>query len=97
MGVTVRARNGAWWVYVDHQGRRRANRVGTGKAGKRAADAAAVQIAAKLASGDTTVLEDRRATALTFQEHAEGWLKNYVVVQRKPGTAEKYEMILRKH
>src|SRR5262245_2403962 len=96
MGVKVRERNGASWLFINHRGRRKAKRVGIGKEGKRAAQAAAVQIAAKLASGDSAIFEDTSTKAPTFQEFAESWLRN-VVVQRKPGTAEKYEMILRKH
>lgn len=34
---------------------------------------------------------------VTFEEHASGWLKDFVGQQRKAGTAEKYEAILRKH
>jgi integrase len=95
MGVKVW--KGAWWLFIDHKGRRKSRRVGTGNPGKKAANLAAVQIQAKLASGDASVFEETRAKALTLQECAEGWLKNYVGVQRKPGTAEKYDMILRKH
>src|SRR5262249_6418104 len=65
--------------------------------GKKAAQLAATQIAAKLASGDTSSLFQTPTKALTFQEHADAWLKSYVEVQRKPGTAEKYNAILRKH
>ena len=70
MGVKVREKvkaPGQWWLFIDHKGRRKAKYVGKGKAGKKAAQLAAVQIAAKLASGDTTVFEDTRATALTFR------------------------------
>jgi Phage integrase, N-terminal SAM-like domain len=41
-------------------------------------------------------LDETRETACTFTEFAAGWLK-YVAAQRKPGTSEKYEMILRKY
>ena len=46
--------------------------------------------------GDTALLEEARAKARTFAEFTEDWLK-HVEAQRKPGTSEKYEMILRKH
>src|SRR5262247_1306931 len=96
MSVKVRERKGSWCLVIDHKGHRKTKWVGKGKAGKNAAELAAVQIAAKLASGDSTVFKDTRVRALTFQTFAENWLKA-VAVQRKPGTAEKYEMILRKH
>jgi len=94
MAVKVRERGGAWWLFIDYKGRRKARRVGAGKAGKRAAKAAAEKIQAKLALGDTALLDETRDTARTFTEFAEGWLK-HVAAQRKPGTSEKYEMILR--
>src|SRR5215471_14236392 len=97
MGVKVRERNGAWWLYIDHRGQRKAKRVGEGKAGKKAAKLAAVQIQARLASGDMSVVHESQTRALTLREHAEVWLKSYVEVQRKPGTAEKYTAVLRKH
>ena len=97
MGVKVKAWKGAWWLQINHKGRRKSKRVGVGKEGKKAAELAAVQLQAKLASGDTGVFEEASARAVTLQEHAESWLRNYVTVQRKPGTAEKYEAILRKH
>jgi len=97
MGVKVKAWKGAWWLKINHKGRRKSKRVGVGKEGKKAAELAAVQIQARLVSGDESVLQDTRGRGLTFQEHTEAWLKNYVVPQRKAGTAEKYEAILRKH
>ena len=87
---------GAWWLFINHRGRRKTKRVGTGKEGRRAAKTAAEKIQAKLALGDTALLEEARDKARTFAEFIEGWLK-HVGAQRKPGTAEKYEMILRKH
>lgn len=97
MGVKVRERNGAWWVFVDYKGRRKAKRVGSGKEGLRAARTAAEKIQAKLALGETTMLDQTRDPALTMPAFVEDWLKHHVVVQRKPGTAEKYDLILRKH
>jgi len=44
MAVKVRERKGAWWLFVDYKGRRKARRVGVGKEGKKAAQTAAEQI-----------------------------------------------------
>jgi integrase len=55
MGVRVREKpkgSGVWWLFINHQGRRKARRVGEGKPGRKAADLAAVQLRAKLAEGD---------------------------------------------
>jgi integrase len=97
MGVKVRERNGAWWVFVDYKGRRKAKRVGSGQEGRKAARTAAEKIQAKLALGDTTVLDERRERALTVAIFVEDWLKHHVTLQRKPATTERYEMVLRKH
>ena len=51
MGVKIRERQGAWWIFVDFRGRRKAKRVGVGPPGRRAALAAAEKIQAKLALG----------------------------------------------
>ena len=53
MGVRVREKvkgSGVWWLIIDHNGKRKTKRVGVGKAGKKAADLAAVQLQARLAS-----------------------------------------------
>lgn len=97
MAVKVREWKSAWWIFIHHKGRRKARRVGAGKEGKRAALAAAEKIQAKLALGETALLEDSRAPALVFADYAQGWLRSYVAVYLKPGTQEKYETILRKH
>lgn len=56
MGVVIRQRTGAWWVFMNHQGRRKAKRVGTGPSGKKAAEHAAAQFQAQLTLGDTSRL-----------------------------------------
>jgi integrase len=99
MGVKVRERNGAWWVFVDYKGRRKARRVGAGKEGKRAAVAAAEQIQAKLALGDLSLLDQARTpqTVLTFRVYAERWLDSQVRLRCKPSTYEQYHVELRSH
>lgn len=93
MGVRVKERNGAWWVYVDWKGRRKAKRVGS----KRAAQVAAEKIQAQLTLGNTTALDSTRARAVTFGDHADRWLQSYVAVHLKPSTQEMYEGVLTKH
>ncbi len=77
MGVRVRERDGAWWLFVCHRGRRTARRVGVGAPGKKAAIAARIQLEAKLALGDSTILEKPKpATASpTFEALAWEWEK----------------------
>src|SRR5262245_38663545 len=97
MAVKVKERKGAWWIYVDYKGRRKAKRIGVGKAAKKAADLAAIQIQAKLASGDVSVFGDTRKPEQTFQEFAERWLATDVALRLKPATQENYRTGLVKH
>ena len=57
MAVKVRQRKGAWWLFIDHNGQRKAKRVGVGDAGKRAAHEAARIIEARLALGEKHPLQ----------------------------------------
>ena len=65
MGVKVRERDGGWWLFIDHKGQRKAKRVGAGPKAKKAADLAAVQIQARLAVGDSSVLDARKPPPMT--------------------------------
>ena len=51
MGVTVREKNGAWWLFINHEGRRKSKRVGPGAEGRKAAKLAAGKIQARLPWG----------------------------------------------
>jgi integrase len=75
MGVRVRQRDGAWWLFVNHQGKRKAKRVGPGEAGRKAAKEAAAKIQAKLALGDMSMLEAPAQTRAvpTFETVAKEW------------------------
>ena len=73
-------------VALRRPGARKAKRVGVGSAGKRAADAAAAQIAAKLALGDLSPLEDKVPAQPviappTFAMVATEWLERYPLVR----------------
>ncbi len=99
MAVKVREWKGAWWVFTDYKGRRKARRVGVGTTGKRAAQAAAEKIAAKLALGDHTPLETVTPAAppVTFRAYAERWLAGHVRLQCKPSTLTTYTRVMRTH
>ena len=77
MGVRVNQWKGAWWLFVHYKGQRKRKRVGSGPQGKKAAELAAVQIRARLASGDGSVLAPESPATLspTFAAVAEEWLK----------------------
>ncbi len=77
MAVTIRQWKGAWWLDIVHQGRRKRKRVGVGKAGRKAAELAAIKIQARLAEGDTAALALPPASAATFASVAAEWLRRY--------------------
>lgn len=71
MGVKVRFRNGGWWLYIDHRGRRRAKKVGD----RATALEAARQVRAKLLAGDLSLFG---AESETFERYAKRWLAQTV-------------------
>ena len=56
MAVKVKFHKGAWWLFINHRGQRRAKRVGDSK---RAATIAAEKIQAKLALGQFDLEEEK--------------------------------------
>jgi integrase len=99
MAVKVREWKGAWWVFIDHQGRRKAKRVGIGKEGKRAAQTAAEKIQAALTLGDLSVFRSPtpEKPVLTLGAFAAEWLKSDVALRLKLSSQETYEQIIRIH
>ncbi len=89
MSVKVRKRNGAWWVFVNYHGRRKAKKVGS----RQAAETVKREIEARLGVGDVRILEDQKEP--TFAEYAERWLKHHAEIQCKPSTVARYREILR--
>ncbi|HLG44087.1 MAG TPA: tyrosine-type recombinase/integrase [Nitrospirales bacterium] len=98
MGCTVREKDGAWWVFICHQGKRKAKRIGTGDAAKKAAKAVAAKIGAKLALGDVGILEpaDSPVAVPTFAEVAGQW-EQVNSPAWKQGTRITYGNALRLH
>jgi integrase len=93
VGVRVRARDGAWWVYAYKGYLRKAKRVGVGEAGEEAAQAVAMQWSADIALGRFTW--DAQPTKLvTFGTYATGWLAK---LQVRESTKYKYAEVIRVH
>jgi len=97
MGATVRKRGSKWWVFVHHKGRRKAVPVGE----RRAAQAVAEQIQARLALGDLAPLSNgtgglSKAT-VTLKEYAEQWLTREAQVRCKASTLDLYRQQLANH
>src|SRR5919106_5453578 len=98
MAVKVKHWKGAYWVFINHNGKRRARRVGAGPAGQRAANAAAIKIQARLAEGDTGPLEDSPAPPpTTIRRYAEGWVETHANQACKFSTARVYRTDLNSH
>ncbi|GLI36183.1 tyrosine-type recombinase/integrase [Desulforhabdus amnigena] len=96
MGVKVReksAGSGVWWLFIDHNGQRKAKKVGTDK---KLALEAAKKIEAKLTLGDMG-LKDPEKKAPTFKEAADLWLHGYIKPLRRETTFERYSDMLKRH
>jgi integrase len=85
--------SGIWWIYIDHQGTRKAKKIGKDK--KKALEAAK-KIEAKLALGDLGITEDEPKPPL-FREYAEVWLHGYIKGLRRQSTFERYHDLLRRY
>ena len=70
MAVTEKFHRGAWWVFVNHRGRRKAKRIGDRETAQRVAR----EIRERLALGDLDLgaSEGRRQ----FRAYADGWLES---------------------
>ncbi|BBO74727.1 site-specific integrase [Desulfosarcina widdelii] len=96
MGVKVREKvkgSGEWWIYIDHQGKRKAKKVGRDK---RVALEAAQKIEASLILGRLHLLEKKEPT-ISFKEYADQWLEGYVKTALKASTYRGYKSIVDKH
>jgi hypothetical protein len=93
VGVRVRERNGAWWVYAYKGYLREAKRVGVGEAGEKAAQAGAMQWSADIALGRFEW--DAQPTKLViFETYATDWLTKLRV---RASTKHKYAEVIRVH
>jgi integrase len=91
MGVKIREWKGAWWVFINYHGSRKAKRIGTGEVGRKAAKLAAQQIQARLALGQAAF--DRQQVGITIDKYAETFLQR-IEQTRKHTTLADYRKIL---
>ena len=108
MAVKIRERpkgSGEWWVLIDHQGKRKAKKVGKDK--KLARDMAN-KIEAKLALGEMNLGEERALKIPTLKEYVHGWVdkadggslgwfQKYAELTLKETTQQGYRNIINKH
>jgi integrase len=94
VGVTVRKKDNQWYVFINHNGQRKAKCVGENRA-------AAVQVKrvleAKLALGDIGVFGEAASQMPLFGEYADIWLKDHARLVCKASTIDGYESVLRQH
>jgi integrase len=94
MGVTIRKKDGRWYVFINHRGERRAKRIGESRA-------AAVQVKraleAKLAMGDLGMFEKDAPKSPLFGAYADVWLKDHARLACKASTVDGYESVLKQH
>ncbi|MGE5708725.1 MAG: tyrosine-type recombinase/integrase [Nitrospira sp.] len=97
MGVKVKQWKGAWWVFVNHEGRRKAKRIGDGDTGKRAAKKVAIKVQAKLALGEPIALHQPDAAMPTVKDYLTEWVKVYAEAHCKHSTASGYRGVIEHH
>lgn len=90
MAVKVREWKGAWWLFVDHQGRRKAKRLGVGKTGKKSAELAAIRIQARLAEGGDMSVLNPPPLVPSLRVYAARWLDGVAALRCQPSTVELY-------
>jgi integrase len=93
MGVKVKEKikgSGVWWLFINHNGRRKSKRIGS----QAAARAAAAKIEAKLVLREFEIEKHISKTPI-FKEYAELWLS--LPHDWKQSTRESYQLNLDKH
>ena len=93
MGVRLRQKDGKWYVFINHQGQRKAKCVGDSK---KAAEEVKRKLEAKLTLGDVGLLEEA-PQAVLFGEYAEQWIARYIPVACKPSSRRVLRSIVRNH
>ena len=94
MGVRVREKpygSGIWWVFINHQGRRKSKLVGTEKAAREFAE----RLKARLLLGEYGLDgENSQSTAPTFSKLADDWLALQIKPDHRTTTYMRYRQVL---
>ena len=96
MGVKVREKpknSGVWWIFINHNGRRKAKKIGN----KRAAVEVAKKIEAKLTLGELGFIQKKVESQPLFREFAEYWKSYTLPATCKLSTQVDYKSILDNH
>ena len=89
MGVKVKKRNGAWWIFINFRGHRKAKKIGT----REAAEEVRRQIEARLALGNFQIFEQESEPS-TFDAYAARWIREHANLHCKPSTIRSYSGVL---
>jgi integrase len=87
MGVKVREKppnSGIWWIFIDHQGKRKAKKIGKDK---KLAQEVAKKIEARMTLGDVGLLDQEENNIPTLRQYVYGWKGEEGRI--KPGWFEK--------
>ena len=93
MGVKVREKikgSGIWWIFINHNGKRRAKKIGRNKW---EANRIAREIERKLAEKDCGLIDK----SATFADYAKTWITTSVPATCKRSTLRDYQGLLRNH
>ena len=94
MGVVVRKKAGRWFLFINHNGQRKAKCIGESRA-------AAIQVKrvleAKLALGDIGVFDAAKPQTVSFGKYAQDWINDHASLLCKPSTLDGYRSVLRQH
>ncbi len=90
MGVTIRKKDGKWFVFINYQGRRKAKCVGTSR---QLAEQVKHQLEGKLILGDLGLMSE--SPEITLKEYSDRWLEQYAEMHLKPSTVASYRQLLR--
>ena len=91
MAVKVKEWKGAWWIFINHHGTRKAKRVGVGEIAKKSAKSAAQKIQARLALGQAAF--DSQKSGVTIDNYSETFLHR-IEQTRKHTTLADYRKIV---
>ena len=96
MGVKVRqktkGKGNPWWIFINHEGRRKSIKVGD----KRTAERKAVKIEKMLNTGQYQLNPSTQETEVKFKAIAKEWIAE-IKITRKKSTCERYNQILDGH
>jgi integrase len=93
MGVKIRQKDGKWYVFINHQGKRKAKCVGDSK---RAAEEVKRKLEARLTLGDIGILNET-PPPVSFAEYAQQWLERYVAVECKVSSRRILRALVHNH